>query len=137
MKKEVQKIGITSNVIILGRHDQSQMCDQSQECVQAETISQCGQNILPDPNQRPIHLGIGTSIIFESESDIDYHLKRIKAMQSSDFEKEKGNLMARVFLRNTGSLNDHKGNYIINEKDLFSWFENLDYLKSYTEWDTL
>ena len=73
----------------------------------------------------------------QSEPDIDYHLERIKAIQSNTFDKEKGNLMARVFLRNTGSRNDHKGNYIINEKDLFAWFENLDYLKSYTEWDTL
>jgi len=73
----------------------------------------------------------------QSEPDIDYHLKRIKAIRSNAFEKEKGNLMARVFLRNTGSRNDQKGNYIINEKDLFAWFENLDYLKSFTEWDTL
>jgi hypothetical protein len=72
----------------------------------------------------------------QSEPDIDYCLKRIKAIQSNEFEKEKGNLMARVFLRHTGSLNDHKGNYVINEKDLFAWFENLDFLKSYTEWDT-
>ena len=72
----------------------------------------------------------------QSEHDIDYHLKRIKAIQSNNFEKEKGKLMAKVFLRNTGAINDYKGNYVINEKDLFAWFENLDFLKSYTEWDT-
>jgi len=78
-----------------------------------------------------------SQICDQSEPDINYHLKRIKAMQVNAFEKEKGNLMARVFLRNTGSRNDHKGNCVINEKDLFSWFENLDYLKQYTEYDTI
>lgn len=119
------------------QNNESQKCDQSQKSVQAEPISQCMTSILPDPNQRPIHCEIGTPVIIESDPDIDYHLKRIKAIQSTAFDKGKGNLMARVFLRNTGSRNDHKGNYIINEKDLFAWFENLDYLNSYTEYDTL
>jgi len=60
--------------------------------------------------------------------------KRKRAKQSVE---SKGNLMAKVFLRNTGAINDYKGNYVINEKDLFAWFENSDYLKSYTEYDIL
>ncbi len=78
-----------------------------------------------------------------AKGSIDFHLKRIKAIQkgtqavNDGFVKEQGNLMARVFLRNTGALNNHKCGYIIQEQDILAWFENLDYLKSYTEYDTL
>ena len=72
----------------------------------------------------------------QSFSDIDYHFKRVKSIQHHSFDIAKGNLMARVFLRHTGSICDQKGNYIINEKDLFAWFENLDYLRIYSEFDT-
>jgi len=70
----------------------------------------------------------------------DYHLNRIKAIQNSHdengFKKEVGNLMARVFIRATGAIRKGK-NYIINEDDLMSWFENGDYLSQKTEWDAI
>lgn len=73
------------------------------------------------------------------DEDINYHLERIKAIQNSHdkngFKKRQGSLMAEVFLRRTGAINDHKGNYVINAKDIFGWFENGDYLKMYTEYD--
>jgi len=72
----------------------------------------------------------------ESIPDIDYHFKRVKSIQHHSFDTTKGNLMARIFLRHVGSTYDQKGNYIINEKDLFAWFENLDYLRIYSEFDT-
>lgn len=75
------------------------------------------------------------------DKQIDFHLKKIKALTEScngnGFIKEKGNLMARVFVRATGAINDHKGNYVINSRDLFAWFENGDYLMQKTEWDTV
>jgi hypothetical protein len=70
------------------------------------------------------------------DKQINWHLQRVQAIQN-ETAKSQGNLMAKVFLRNTGALNDHKGSYIINEKDLFAWFENADYLKSYTEYNCL
>ena len=74
-------------------------------------------------------------------NSIDYHIERIKAIQNAHdkngFKKNQGSLMARVFLRRTGAINDHKGNYVINEKDIVGWFENGDYLKMVTEWDTM
>ena len=72
----------------------------------------------------------------ESIPDMDYHFKRVKSIQHHSFDTTKGNLMARIFLRHVGSTYDQKGNYIINEKDLFAWFENLDYLRIYSEFDT-
>lgn len=72
----------------------------------------------------------------KSKQPIDFHLNRIKAIQN-ELNNSQGNLMARVFLRRTGAINDQKGNYVINSKDLFSWFENADYLKMVTEYDTL
>jgi vesicle coat complex subunit len=73
----------------------------------------------------------------QQEPDIDYHLKRINAIQATLFDKAKGRLMAEVFLRRTGAINDHNGNYTVNSKDLFTWFENLDYLREYTEYDKM
>lgn len=73
----------------------------------------------------------------KDETDIEYHLKRIKAIQNTSFDEQKGNLMARVFVRKVGAVNDGKGNYIINQDDLIKWFENLDYLKTFTEYDTI
>lgn len=78
-----------------------------------------------------------SQVCVEQESDIDYHFMRIKAIQSTAFNKEKGHLMAEVFLRRTGAINDHKGNYIINSQDIFAWFENLDYLRQYTDYDKM
>ena len=71
------------------------------------------------------------------EPDIDYHLMRIKAIQSTAFSKKNGHIMAEVFLRRTGAINDNKGNYVINSQDIFAWFENLDYLRQYTEYDKM
>ena len=51
--------------------------------------------------------------------------------------KEKYKITAKVFLRATGALNDHKGNYVISEDDIFAWFENGDHLKEYTDYDTI
>jgi hypothetical protein len=77
----------------------------------------------------------------EKDPQIDYHFKRVKALEDSHnsdgFMKEKGHLMARVFLRATGAINNEKGNYVINAKDIFAWFENGDYLRQPTEWDTM
>ena len=72
----------------------------------------------------------------KSDQSINFHLNRVKAIQN-ELSNSQGNLMARVFLRHTGAINDQKGNYVINSKDLFSWFENADYLKMVTEYDTL
>lgn len=71
------------------------------------------------------------------DSQIEYHLQKIKATQAYIKDKGIGNLKARVFLRATGAIPDHKGNVIINKEDLLAWFENGDYLKSHTEWDTV
>jgi hypothetical protein len=77
----------------------------------------------------------------QKDPQIEYHVKKIKATVSSldekGFMKEKGNLMARVFLRATGAIYDEKGNYVINTQDIFAWFENGDYLRQPTEWDTM
>lgn len=70
------------------------------------------------------------------DQSINFHLNRVKAIQN-ELKNSQGNLMARVFLRRTGAINDQKGNYVINSKDLFSWFENTDYLKIFTEYDTI
>lgn len=70
------------------------------------------------------------------DHSIDFHLNRVKAIQN-ELKNSQGNLMARVFLRRTGAINDQKGNYVINSKDLFAWFENTDYLKIFTEYDTI
>lgn len=51
--------------------------------------------------------------------------------------KGNGNLMARVFIRVTGAINDNNGNYVINKQDLFAWFENIDYLMQKTECDAM
>lgn len=76
-----------------------------------------------------------------TDDNIEYHLKRIKAIQdthnSNGFMKEKGYLMARVFLRATGAINDEKGNYTIPSHDIFAWFENGDYLMQKTQWDAM
>lgn len=40
----------------------------------------------------------------------------------SDKAKE-GNKKAKQFLRGTGALRDHKGNYIISEADIYEWFQ--------------
>jgi hypothetical protein len=72
---------------------------------------------------------------------IDYHTKRAMSIQKSldenGFQKEKGKLMARVFLRATGAINNNNGTYTIQESDLMAWFENGDYLKQFTEYDTM
>lgn len=73
----------------------------------------------------------------EEDRSTFYHLMRIKAIQKTAFNKEKGHLMAEVFLRRTGAINDHKGNYVINSQDIFAWFENLDYLRQYTDYDKM
>jgi hypothetical protein len=70
------------------------------------------------------------------DEQIAWHLQRNKAIQN-ETAKRQGNLMARVFLRNVGAINNHDGNYMISEKDLFAWFENADYLRMYTEYDTI
>lgn len=74
--------------------------------------------------------------INKSKQSIDFHLNRIKAIQN-ELNNSQRNLMARVFLRQTGAINDQKGNYVINSKDLFAWFENADYLKMVTEYDAI
>ena len=71
------------------------------------------------------------------DNETNYHLQRIKSMQAYLKDKGLGNLKARVFLRKTGALKDHKGNYVINEQDLLAWFENGDYLMTHTEHDTI
>jgi len=72
----------------------------------------------------------------KKDPSIEFHLNRIKSIQK-ELKQNQGNLMAKVFIRKTGAINDHKGNYVINSKDLFAWFENGDYLKTVTEYDTI
>lgn len=55
-----------------------------------------------------------------------------------DKEKIKqGELMAKKFIRQTGSFLDNKGNRVINEKDLIEWFRSGAYLNKATEWDAV
>jgi len=72
---------------------------------------------------------------------INYHIKRAMAIQKSHnkngFQRREGNLLARVFLRATGAINNHNGTYTIQESDLMAWFENGDYLRQFTEYDTM
>lgn len=72
----------------------------------------------------------------QNDPIIDFHLNRIKLIQD-EIENKRGNLMARVFLRATGAVNNQKGYYIISSEDLFAWFNNADYLRSHTEYDTM
>jgi len=97
---------MNANITIPVVFEDSQKCDQSQECI-------------------------------EEDRSTFYHLMRIKAIQETAFNKEKGHLMSEVFLRRTGAINDHKGNYVINSQDIFAWFENLDYLRQYTDYDKM
>lgn len=73
----------------------------------------------------------------KSDNQIDYHLKKIKAIKHSEFDAKKGRLMADIFLRNTGGYISKDNHAVIKLDDLYAWFENLDYLKEYTEYDKL
>lgn len=73
----------------------------------------------------------------KSDTQIDYHLKKIKAIKHNEFNAKKGRLMADVFLRNTGANIDKDNNAVIKLEDLYAWFESLDYLKEYTDYDKL
>ena len=107
---------------------------------EVELVNKSGDTFTFDASKHEDLLDFLTMGVDEDDS-IDYHLERIKAIQNSHdkngFKKKQGSLMAKVFLRRTGAINDHKGNYVINEKDIVGWFENGDYLKMVTEWDTM
>ena len=75
------------------------------------------------------------------DPQIEYHLNKVKAIKSSinedGFMKEKGNLMCRVMIRAIADKRDGKGNIVFQERELFNWFENGDYLKQKCEADAM
>jgi len=82
-----------------------------------------------------IQLVSGSASASDSDPQIDYHMHRIKAV--NNYIKDKGNLVARVFLRATGAINNHDGTYTIQEQDIKQWFESGSHLTAFTEYDTM
>ena len=73
---------------------------------------------------------------FIQDHPLRFHMDRIAAIQN-ELKQQQGNLMAKVFLRRTGAVRDNDGNYIINSKDLFAWFESASYLNIVSHYDIL
>ena len=82
-----------------------------------------------------LHNVSGSASASETDPQIDYHLRRVKAV--NHYIKDKGNLAARVFLRATGAINNHDGTYTIQEQDIKAWFEAGSHLTAFTEYDTM
>jgi hypothetical protein len=82
-----------------------------------------------------LHIVSGSASASDNDPQIDYHLRRVKAV--NHYIKDKGNLAARVFLRATGAINNHNGTFTMQEQDIKAWFESGSHLTAFTEYDTM
>lgn len=97
---------------------------------------QCdGKESFDEPGDCNMPRVSGSASASETDPQIDYHLRRVKAV--NHYIKDKGNLTARVFLRATGAINNHDGTYTIQEQDIKAWFEAGSHLTAFTEYDTM